>query len=158
MWKPMKVSQKCSLPSRSSRYPAGHLREPEVDAGVDGEHDRAEQHVVEVRHHEVGVGDVEVQRRAGQQHAGQAAEQEGDQEADANSIGVSKVIWPRHIVPIQLKNLIPVGTAIRNVRKLKNGSSTAPVANMWCAHTVIDSAAMASVAAPCPCSRTAACG
>ena len=31
----------------------------------------------------------------------------------ANSIGVSKVIWPRHMVPIQLKNFIPVGTAIR---------------------------------------------
>ena len=30
-----------------------------------------------------------------------------------NSIGVSKVNWPRHIVPIQLKNLMPVGTAIR---------------------------------------------
>ena len=45
-------------------HPAGHLREPEVDAGEDGEHDRAEQHVVEVRHHEVRVGDVEVDRRA----------------------------------------------------------------------------------------------
>ena len=61
--------------------PAGHLREPEVDARVGGEHDRAEQHVVEVRDHEVRVGDVEVDRRAGQQHAGQATEQEGDQEA-----------------------------------------------------------------------------
>jgi hypothetical protein len=30
----------------------------------------------------------------------------------AKSMGLSKVSWPRHIVPIQLKNLIPVGTAI----------------------------------------------
>ena len=30
--------------------------------------------------------------------------------------------------------------------KAKNGSSTAPVTNMWCAHTVIDSAPMPSVA------------
>ena len=124
-------------------HPAGHLREPEVEAGEHREHDGAEQHVVEVRHHEVGVGDVEVQRRAGQEDAGQAAEQERDQEADANSIGVSKVSWPRHIVPIQLKNFTPVGTAIRNVMNEKNGSSTAPVANMWCAHTAIDSAAIA---------------
>ncbi len=50
------------------------------------------------------------------------------------------------MVPIQLKNLIPVGTAIRNVMKEKNGSSTAPVTYMWCAHTAIDSAAMAMVA------------
>ncbi len=28
----------------------------------------------------------------------------------------------------------------------KNGSSTAPVAYMWCAHTATDSAAMPSVA------------
>ena len=63
-----------------------------------------------------------------------------------NSIGVSNVIWPFHIVPIQLKNLMPVGTAIRNVMNEKNGSSTAPVANMWCAHTATDSAAIDSVA------------
>jgi cytochrome c oxidase subunit 1 len=36
-------------------HPAGHLREPEVDAREHGEHDRAEQHVVEVRDHEVRV-------------------------------------------------------------------------------------------------------
>ncbi len=57
----------------------------------------------------------------------------------ANNIAVSKEIAPRHIVPIQLKNFTPVGTAIRNDSSEKNGSSTAPVANMWCAHTVIDS-------------------
>src|SRR3954471_23337606 len=54
------------------------------------------------------------------------------------SIGVSNVNWPRHMVPIQLKNLMPVGTAIRYVRKEKKGSSTAPVANMWCAQTLKD--------------------
>ena len=63
----------------------------------------------------------------------------------ANSIGVSKLTWPFHMVPIQLKNLRPVGIAIRNVMKLKNGSRTAPVANMWCAHTAADSAAIASI-------------
>jgi hypothetical protein len=39
-------------------------------------------------------------------------------------MGVSKVSCPRHMVPIQLKNLMPVGTAIRNVRNAKNGSRT----------------------------------
>ena len=63
------------------------------------------------------------------------------------SIGGSKVSWPFHMVPIQLKNFTPVGTAIRNVMNEKNGSSTAPVVNMWCAHTVIDSPAIAIVAA-----------
>src|SRR3954454_4032948 len=67
-----------------------------------------------------------------------------------NRIGVSNVSCPLTIVPIQLKNLIPVGTAIRKLRNEKNGSSTWPVANMWCAHTLIDSAAMPMVAATRP--------
>src|SRR3954470_18664421 len=63
-------------------HPAAHLREPEVQTGVRGEDDRAEDDVVEVRDDEVAVVHVPVQRRAGQQHPGQATEQEGDQEAD----------------------------------------------------------------------------
>ena len=64
----------------------------------------------------------------------------------ANSIGVSNVTDPRHIVPIQLKIFTPVGTAISIVISAKNGSSTAPVTYMWCAHTATDSAAIAIVA------------
>ena len=45
------------------QHPAGDLGEPEVDAGEGGEHDGAKQHVVEVGHHEVGVGDMEVEGR-----------------------------------------------------------------------------------------------
>ena len=70
--------------------PAGHLREPEVDAGEGGEHDGAEQHVVEVRDDEIAVGHVEVQRRAGQQHAGQTTQQEGDQEARPRTASASQ--------------------------------------------------------------------
>jgi hypothetical protein len=47
-----------------------------------------------------------------------------------HSIGVSKEIEPCHIVPIQLKNFTPVGTAMRKEAREKNGRSTAPVANM----------------------------
>src|SRR6266508_6178480 len=63
-----------------------------------------------------------------------------------HSIGVGKVRRPRHIVAIQLKNLIPVGTAMANDARLKNGKETAPVVNIWWAHTDSDSAAMSSVA------------
>ena len=38
-----------------------------------------------------------------------------------HNIGVSKDTEPRHIVPIQLKNFTPVGTAISMVIKAKNG-------------------------------------
>ncbi len=50
------------------------------------------------------------------------------------------------MVPIQLKNFTPVGTAISIVMIAKNSSSTAPVAYMWCAQTLTDRAAMATVA------------
>ena len=66
------------------------------------------------------------------------------------SMAVVKLSCPRHIVPIQLKNLMPVGTAMSRLRKEKKGSSTAPVVNMWCAHTPVDSAAMAMVAKTMP--------
>ena len=56
----------------------------------------------------------------------------------AKSIAVSRLIEPRHMVPIQVKNLIPVGAAMMNVVAEKKGKSTAPVANMWCAHTTIE--------------------
>ena len=58
----------------------------------------------------------------------------------ANSMGGSKRSRPRHSVPSQMKNSTPVGIEISSVVTLKNGSSTAPVANMWCAQTLNDSA------------------
>ncbi|CAB4534747.1 unannotated protein [freshwater metagenome] len=63
------------------------------------------------------------------------------------SIGVSKETLPRQIVPIQLKNFTPVGTPIKKVIKEKNGRSTCPLANIWCAQTETDSAEIAIVAA-----------
>ncbi len=63
------------------------------------------------------------------------------------SIGVSKVTWPRHIVPIQLKNLTPVGIPIKKVINEKKGSRTWPLANIWCAQTATESAEIAIVAA-----------
>ena len=44
-------------------HPPGDLRPPEVEAGEHREHHGAEHHVVEVRDHEVGVGQLEVERR-----------------------------------------------------------------------------------------------
>ena len=55
----------------------------------------------------------------------------------ANSIGVSKVIEPFHMVAIQLKTFTPVGTAISMVEYMKNSWPVTgmPVVNMWCAQT-----------------------
>ena len=64
----------------------------------------------------------------------------------ANSMAVVNSICPCHMVPIQLKNLIPVGTAMSRLSNEKNGKSTAPVVNIWCAHTPVERAAMDMVA------------
>ncbi len=68
----------------------------------------------------------------------------------AHSIGVSKLREPFQVVPIQLKNFTPVGTAMRKLSREKKGRRTAPVANMWCAHTTTDSPVMAMVAPTSP--------
>ena len=65
-----------------AQHLAGHLREPEVERAEDREHDRAVQHVVEVRDDEVAVGDLPVERQHRHHHAGDPAEQEDQQEAD----------------------------------------------------------------------------
>ena len=50
----------------------------------------------------------------------------------ANSIGVSKVIEPRHMVASQLKTFTPVGIAISMVAYMKNSCPAAgmPTVNM----------------------------
>ena len=45
-------------------------------------------------------------------------------------MGGSKRSFPRQSVASQMKNSTPVGIEISSVVTLKNGSSTAPVANM----------------------------
>ncbi|MNJ33254.1 hypothetical protein D3C77_279350 [compost metagenome] len=53
--------------------------------------------------------------------------------AMANSMGVSNVSDPRHMVATQLNTFTPVGTAISMVAYMKNSSATtgSPVVNMW---------------------------
>ena len=67
----------------------------------------------------------------------------------ANSIGGLNTSVPFHIVAIQLKILMPVGTAIANEESMKKASTTTGVgvANMWCAQTSIPRKAMAAVEA-----------
>ena len=55
----------------------------------------------------------------------------------ANIIGTGNVMRPPHIVPIQLKNFTPVGTAMNIVDSENAATEIGPMpeANMWCAHT-----------------------
>ncbi len=65
-----------------------------------------------------------------------------------NSIGVSNVRAPRHMVDTQLNTFTPVGTAISMVAYIKNSSPATgmPTVYMWCAHTINDRKAMDAVA------------
>lgn len=66
----------------------------------------------------------------------------------ANSIGVSKLIEPRHMVAVQLKIFTAVGTEISMVAYMKNNWPVTgiPVVNIWCAQTMKDSIAIDEVA------------
>src|SRR5258708_14137091 len=66
----------------------------------------------------------------------------------ANSIGVSKLIEPRHMVVSQLNTLTPVGTAISTVAYMKNRIPAVgmPTVNMWCAQTMNESISIEAVA------------
>ena len=66
----------------------------------------------------------------------------------AQTIGVLKLTDPPHIVAIQLKILIPVGTAITIVAAVKYifMSTLMPVVNIWCAQTTKPTTPMATIA------------
>ena len=68
--------------------------------------------------------------------------------ASANSIGVSNVIAPFHIVATQLNTFTPVGTAMSIVANMKNSwpDRGMPTVNMWCAQTMNDRNAMQDAA------------
>ena len=68
---------------------------------------------------------------------------------NANFIGTVNSTEPHHVVAIQLKNLIPVGTAMSMVINMKKPSTYTfiPTVNMWCAQTVIDRNTMPKSAA-----------
>src|SRR5258708_34036871 len=65
-----------------------------------------------------------------------------------NSIGVLNWILPPHMVPSQLKILIPVGTptAIVVIAKKLLAYELIPIVNMWCAQTLMLTKAMQTVA------------
>jgi hypothetical protein len=76
---------------------------------------------VEVAHDEVGVGDVEVKRWRARMMPVSPPKRKVVRNPTVQSSGVSKDREPPHIVPIQLKNFTPVGTAMRKVMPEKKG-------------------------------------
>ena len=98
---------------------AGHLRKPVIPAGEDGEAGAERQHVVEVRHHVIGVLQHAVDASISQYDAGHAADREQEDEADRPQHRRLELDRAAHIVAIQEKIFTPVGTAITIVAAMK---------------------------------------
>ncbi len=73
--------------------------------------DRGDAHdQVEVRHHEVCVVQIQVQRRLRQEQTGEAAAHEQRNETESEEHGAVESILPPHNVPSQLNVLMAEGT------------------------------------------------
>ena len=117
---------------------AKHFREPVINTGKHSK-DRCHTHYnMEVRHHEHGIMQVNIDSRVTQEDTGQTT---GNEQAYKTNRriklpGVNRIL-PLHNVVSQLNTLIAEGTAISSVSNTKtdprNGFN--PVTNIWCAHT-----------------------
>jgi len=95
----------------------------------------------------------EVERGAGKVNTGNAPTRNVNKNPSAINIAVENQTSPRHIVPIQLNILIPVGTAMRRLMMEKNGKRTVPVVKHVVSHTPRESAPMVIVAKIIPLSQ-----
>ena len=64
-----------------------------------------------------------------------------------NSMALLRLMRPPQSVANQLKNLMPVGTAMNAVAMVKNRriQGGVPLVNMWCAHTIRPNTTMAMI-------------
>ena len=76
-----KEEPEADLSERFAEHPAGDFREPVRDGREEREHRATNQHVVEVRHHKVGVVKLKIDGNRGDEHAGHAAHDEREEEA-----------------------------------------------------------------------------
>ena len=65
------------------QHPPGDFGIPVIESGEEGEQNSADDHVVKVRDDKVGAAELPVKGRRGQHDAGEAGDQELEEEADA---------------------------------------------------------------------------
>jgi hypothetical protein len=136
----MRKSQKCHLPRRLAQHAAGHLWIPIVESGKEHEENCSHQHVVEVGDNKVRTAELPVEGRDRKHDAGEACNEELEQESDGKTSSTygEDGLLPPQMVASQLKILIPVGTEMTMVARVKNvfGAAPRPTVNMWWAHTL----------------------
>ena len=137
--KPMTNSQKCQLAEPLVEQPPGHLREPVVDRGEDGEQQAADQHVVEVRDDEVRVGELPVERRrppASRRSGRRTRNWNRKRGAEQHRRGEADLAAPHRADPVEDLDAGRHGDEHR--RDGEEGVAppgVMPTVNMWCAHT-----------------------
>ncbi len=119
-------------------HAARHLRKPHEQRAQHGEQVDADQHVMNMRDDEIGVGQLQVGGDGGGHHAGDAADDEHGDEADE----IEK--RRRHRPAARSRSSRPTrtrrsrsGMVMMKEAPEKKASATngMPVANMWCSHT-----------------------
>ena len=119
-------------------HPAKHLREPEIGAGEHSEDRRHAHDQMEVRDDEVGVVQVQVQRRLRQEQARKVRRSRTAKRSPAQTAW-RELNWilPPHSVPSQLNVLMAEGTPMVMV-SIENANAEyglIPLMNMWWPHT-----------------------
>src|SRR5260363_114365 len=129
-------------------HSARPLGRPVIPAREERKQRACHQYIMEMRNHIISAVHRDIERRHRQNESGKPPIVKTKIKPTANSMGVSKLSAPRHIVAIQLKTLTPVGTEISIVAYIKNNSldTGMPVANIWCAQTINDRIAIAATA------------
>ena len=130
--------QKLIWPGPLEVHAPGDLREPEVQAAEDREDRRAEDDVVEVGDHEVGVGHLLVERHRQEHDPGQAAGDEhedeaGDEQERRPELGAAG--HERHAPGEDLDRRRDHDHRRWRRRRTISEIVGSPVANMWWAHT-----------------------
>ena len=109
------------LPEPLVEHPAEDLRPPVEEPAEDRQHRAAEEHVVEVRDDVVGVVHLPVDGNAARKIPESPPIVNTLTKPSANSIGVSKWMFPRQSVASQLKIFTPVGHGDHHRRDHEEG-------------------------------------
>ena len=115
----MKVSAEMQFAEKLGIHVASHLREPVVPARENREGRAERQHIVEVRDDIICILDRAIDARIGEHHASDAADCKQKNETDGPQQWCAEFDEPPHMVAIQEKTLMPVGTAITMLERAK---------------------------------------
>src|SRR5262249_18678745 len=84
-------------------HPPGYFRIPIIESAEEGENDSTHDHVVEMRYHKIGAGELPVERRGSEHNSRQAAAKKLKQkgEAEQHGRGIADLPAPHRTQPVK---------------------------------------------------------